>query len=217
MDADWIREFRSTGICTSWRGHVFLEVHIGGRWKLLDATGLRLYDDYDPAQRILPGGRYAYDKGDDPKTMVLSTDWERWKKQTASFFADFELSKLPVGEGRLLGTVYVAANSPVWQAIERRLLALGYQSFSFNSDYERFLAQARSGDLIITCVGGQPVLPGPYHAKYLSDDLHAKMKQAPEGVIRKRLDDGTRLMLVYGENVDAILKVVEGLIIESDR
>src|SRR5262249_54847383 len=135
MDADWIREFRSTGTCTSWRGHVFLEVHIGGRWKLLDATGLRLYDHYDPAQRILPGGRYAYDKGGDPKAMVLSTDWERWKRQTAGYFADFDLRKLPVGEGRPLGAVYVAANSPVWQAIAQRLKALGHSSFSFNTDY----------------------------------------------------------------------------------
>jgi hypothetical protein len=27
--------------------------------------------------RILPGGRYAYDKGGDPRAMILSTDWER--------------------------------------------------------------------------------------------------------------------------------------------
>jgi hypothetical protein len=113
MDADWIREYRAKGTCTSWRGHVFLEVHLGNRWRLLDASGRRLYDDYDPAMRILPGNRYAYDKGGDPKALILSTDWERWKRQTAAYFAGFDLGKLPVGEGRPLGAVYVAADSPV--------------------------------------------------------------------------------------------------------
>ena len=217
MDADWIREFRSTGTCTSWRGHVFLEVHLGGRWRLLDASGLRLYDDYDPAMRILPGNRYAYDKGGDPKEMVLSTDWERWKRQTATYFARFDLSKLPVGEGRSLGAVYVAADSPVWQALGRRMQALGYPTYSFNTDFDRYLALAKGGDLIITCVGDRPVLPEPYHARYLPDELRARMKQYPKGVIRKRLDDGTRLLLVYGKNVDAVLKIVESLELEPGR
>ncbi len=154
MDADWIREFRANGTCTSWRGHVFLEVHLGGRWRLLDASAMRLYDNYDPSMRILPGGRYAYDKGGDPKEMVLSTDWERWKVQTAKFFGGFDLAKLPVGEGRALGMVYVAADSPVWQAVGRRLKDLGFQSSSFNTDFDRQLSLARGAELIITCVGG---------------------------------------------------------------
>jgi hypothetical protein len=219
MDADWIREFRKEGACTSWRGHVFLEVHLGGRWRLLDASGMRLYEDYDPAMRILPGGRYAYDKGGDPKVMILSTDWERWKRQTAAYFARFDLSKLPVGEGRTLGMVYVVANSPVWQAVERRMQALGYQSFSFNTDFERHLAIARGGDLIITCVGDRPTLPELYHARYLlpTDAMRAKRKTEPKGAIRKRLDDGTRVMLVYGEDVNEVLEVVEGLELESGQ
>src|SRR5688500_11453055 len=36
MDADWIREFRAAGTCRSWRGHVFLEVYVDSRWRLLD-------------------------------------------------------------------------------------------------------------------------------------------------------------------------------------
>jgi hypothetical protein len=217
MDADWIREFRSKGACTSWRGHVFLEVHLGNRWRLLDASGMRLYDDHDPAMRILPGDRYAYDKGGDPKEVVLSTDWERWKRQTAAYFAHFDLSKLPVGEGRSLGAVYVAADSPVRQAVGKRLQALGYPTYSFNTDFDRFLTLAKGGDLIITCVGDRPVLPEPYHATFLPDEVRAEMKRDSKGVIRKRLDDGTRLLLVYGPDVDAVLKVVERRELEPDR
>lgn len=213
MDADWIREFRSEGTCTSWRGHVFLEVYLDGRWQLLDASGMRLYGDYDPAMRILPGGRYAYDKGGDPKAMLLSTDWERWKRQTAGYFADFDLSQLPVGEGRPLGAVYVVANSPIWQAIDRRARALGHPSYSFNTDFKRCLAMARGGDLIITWVGDQPIIPEPYDAPYraLMDEMRAKRKTAPRGVIHKQLDDGTRVILVYGEKTEDVLEAVESL------
>lgn len=217
MDADWIKEYRRKGTCTSWRGHVFLEVHLGGRWRLMDASGLRLYDDYDPTMRILPGNRYAYDKGGDPKSMILSTDWERWKRQTANHFARFDLGKLPVGEGRALGAVYVAADSPVWQAVGKRMQAIGYPTYSFNTDFDRFLGLAKGGDLIITCVGDRPVLPAPYHARYLPAEWRARIRHDPGGVIRKRLEDGTRLVLVYGKDVDAVLRVVGSLELEPGR
>ena len=55
----------------------FLEVFLGGKWQLLNASNLQLYDDYLPSTRILPGNRYAYDKGADPRELVLSPDWER--------------------------------------------------------------------------------------------------------------------------------------------
>jgi len=218
MDADWIREFRTMGTCTSWRGHVFLEVHVDGRWRLLDASGLRLFDDYDPSMRILPGGRFAYDKGDDPKAMILSTDWERWKRQTATFFNGFDLAKLPVGDGHPLDVVYVAANSPVWQAIGRRMQSLGSQTISFNTDFERQLGLAKGGDLILTCVGDRPVLPVEYQDRYLPltlKDLRLTMATEPKGTVRKRLDDGTRVTLVYGPDVEAVLKVVDSLVLEQ--
>lgn len=217
MDADWIREFRGKGSCTSWRGHVFLEVYLDHRWRLLDASGMRVYDDYDPATRIFPGGRFAYDKGGDPREMILSTDWERWKRQTAAYFATFDLAQLPVGEGHPLGAVYVAADSPVWQAVTKRMQALGLHTYSFNTDFDRFLTLAKGSDLIITCVGGRPVLPEPYRDRYLPDGVRAKMALEPQGVIRTRLDDGTRLLLVYGPDVSEVLKVVETLELGPDR
>jgi hypothetical protein len=95
--------------------------------------------------------------------------------------------------------------------------ALGYLTYSFNADFDRFLGLAKGGDLIITCVGDRPVLPEPYHARYLPEELRAKMKQSPQGVIRKRLDDGTRLLLVYRPDVDAVLRLVESLELEPGR
>jgi hypothetical protein len=102
LDADWIRGFRTKGTEGSWNGHVFLEIYIHDRWMLLDDTQLVLYKAYDTKTRILPGNRYAYDKGGDPYELVLSARWELWKKQTRAYFADFDLSKLPMGNGKSL-------------------------------------------------------------------------------------------------------------------
>jgi hypothetical protein len=102
LDADWIRGFRTKATEGSWNGHVFLEIYIHDRWMLLDDTQLVLHKDYDTKTRILPGNRYAYDKGADPYELVLSARWELWKKQTRAYFSDFDLSKLPMGNGRNL-------------------------------------------------------------------------------------------------------------------
>jgi hypothetical protein len=62
------------------------------------------------------------------------------------------------------------------------------------------------------------MLPENYHKRYLPisvDDVQAKMAQGPTGVVRKKLDDGTRVIRVYGRDVDGVLKVVEPLELES--
>ena len=82
LDVDWIRDFRTKGTEGSWNGHVFLEIFIHDRWMLLDDTQLVLYENYDTKARILPGNRYAYDKGGDPFELILSARWELWKKVT---------------------------------------------------------------------------------------------------------------------------------------
>ena len=111
LDADWIWGYRTRGIEGHWNGHVFLEVHLRDRWVLLDDTQLVLYEDYDPRMRILPGNRYAYDKGGDPYDLVLSSRWGLWKEQTRAFCRDFDLAKLPVGKGRSLGSLPNADSS----------------------------------------------------------------------------------------------------------
>ena len=83
--------------------------------------------------------------------------------------------------------------------------------------YVRKQKQA-GADLIVTSVGDEPVLPEPYRARYLPitrDELRARIKNEPKGVVRKRLDDGTRLTLVYAKDVPTLLHLVEGLEIEA--
>ena len=224
MDADWIREFRAAGESRSWRGHVFLEVFIGGKWRLLEPGALTLYDDYDPrTRRILPGERWAYDKGADPKEIVLSPDWERWKLQTAAHFKDFDLKQLPPGVGDrgrgLIEKVYVAADSPVWQMIDQRLGAAGHKVRSFNQDWDAELAAAKGGDLIVTCVGTRLVLPAERHdlLPIPYDQIQAKLRAAPSGVERKTAADGTKVVLLYTRDVPAMAKLVNELTIESTQ
>jgi hypothetical protein len=226
QDVDWIREFRANrGKCSSWRGHVFLEVSLRGRWVLLDASQLVLYEDYRTTERILPGNRYAYDKGSDPYELVLSPRWELWKKQTAAYFADFDLSRLPLAtqEGRSLRDrdgVFVAADTPVYKWIAKRCTDLGYRvRMTFNTDYGRILPRSRGNYLIVTRVGDRLVLDKDYHDPYLpwsAKELAALAARANQGVLRRRLDDGTKVYLVYGKDLDAIRRAIDSLTLEMD-
>jgi len=150
MDADWIRMFRRTrDEGQTWSGHVFLEVFVDGKWLLLNATQGMLHEDYDVRQRILPGNRFAYDKGGDYYELVMSDRWEDWKKQTAAYFRDFDLAQLPVGEGVDLprpAAVTVLGNNPEWQWTVDRVHALGLPcNGGGNGDFERFIPQAHDG------------------------------------------------------------------------
>jgi hypothetical protein len=224
MDADWIREFRASGKCNSWRGHVFLEVFIDGKWKLLEPGWLTIYDDYDPkTRRLLPGDRWAYDKGADPKEIVLSPDWERWKIQTAAHFKDFDLAQLPPGVGdrgrNLAAKVYVAADSPVWQMINKHLGEAGHKVRSFNANWDAELAAAKGGDLVITCIGQRLVLPPERHdlLPIPYDEIQAKLTTGPGGVERKTADDGTRVVLLYTRDLPAMEKLISDLRIDSSQ
>jgi hypothetical protein len=215
MDADWIRGFRTTGATQNWSGHVFLEVYFDGRWHLLNATELRLHDDYDHDARILPGNRYAYDKGADPFRLILSSDWNRWKIQTASYFKDFDLSKLPVGVGREVGSdddVYIAANSPIYQALVERVRSLGYRPrSSFNCEYDKYLAMAKGKILIETCSGKNTLPPVEKYGSYVpltSDDIKKRLNEGEAGIARKRLADGTRVIFIYATDVDKLLEAI---------
>lgn len=97
LDVCWIREFVASGRFDGGRGHVYLEVFVGGKWRLLDAMQDEIFDSYDPREQLLPGGkveRYAYDKGGNARELVLSLDWEPWKKETQRFFKGFDLQDL---------------------------------------------------------------------------------------------------------------------------
>ena len=95
MDVAWIWNFKKGRPFTSWSGHVFLEVFVNGKWSLLDPGGKTLYPDYSPKMRILPGQRFAYDKGNDPKAMIMSLQWEEWKQQTEAYFRQLDEARPP--------------------------------------------------------------------------------------------------------------------------
>jgi len=224
MDADWIREFRANGKSTSWRGHVFLEVFIDGKWRLLEPGGLTMYDDYDPkTRRLLPGDRWAYDKGTDPKEIILSPEWERWKIQTAAHFREFDLKQLPPGVGdrgrTLVQKVYVAADSPVWQMIDKHLRDAGHKVRSFNTNWDAELAAAKGGDLVITCIGERLVLPDERRdlLPISYDQIQANLHAGPGGFERKTADDGTRVVLLYTRDLPAMEKLVADLTIDSPQ
>jgi hypothetical protein len=92
MDVKWIQKRDPT-----YRGHVFLEVFVGDAWRLLDPVTERIYEDYDTHARLLPGGRFAYDKGDDPYTLILSMREIEWRAQTDAYFEHFDVTRLPEG------------------------------------------------------------------------------------------------------------------------
>jgi hypothetical protein len=220
LDLDWIAWFRAhPDQPKSWNGHVFVEVHLDGRWRLLDATQKVLYDDYDVRQRLLPGRRLAYDKGGDPYDLLLSTRWEEWKKQTRRFVETLDMSLVPVGEGASVrvdppGAVYVAADNPLWQGIADRCTRLGRRlGRSGNKDFEQWLPGARRGVLVVTCVGGRTVLPERYWPllPVLPAASADALADAPSKVIRRKAADGTDVVLLLARDADAAQAAVAGL------
>jgi hypothetical protein len=55
------------------------------------------------------------------------------------------------------------------------------------------------------------VLPEEFRARYLPipmNELRERMKTAPDGVLRKQLEYGTRVALVYGRDLAAIQRAI---------
>ena len=227
LDLDWIAWFRShPDQPKNWYGHVFLEVHVDGAWRLFDAGQGLLYADYDVKQRILPGHRLAYDKGADPYELVLSTRWELWKKQTRRFVETLDLAFVPVGEATSVkvdppGRVYVAATHPAWQwAVDRcQQLGLTMGSRSGNGEWERWLPNARRGILIVPCAAGTTVLPETYwpllpvappkQVEALGDDASQ--------VVRRKADDGTDVVLVMARDEASLRAAIAALTLEGAK
>ena len=212
LDVDWIHEFRAAPQAVkSWRGHVFLEVYLGGAWRLLDASAMRLYPAYDVRTRMLPGQRLAYDKGDDPFDLVLSCRWELWKEQTRRYVLALDDAVLPWSTSQdLLAAwrVWIAGNSPLYRYATDACGRLGYHvRKSFNDGWETWLPQARGGILIVTCQGTKPVLPEPLWGTWLPPAGQAFARGGPppeNGFLHHRLADGTTVILVTGQDSTAV-------------
>lgn len=163
MDVNWIWDFKKGRSFQSWSGHVFLEVWVDRKWMLLDPGGKLLYQDYRPQARILPGNRFAYDKGNDPKAMVMSLQWKEWKSQTEAYFHALDESLLPVdpaGGTDVNPVAWVAGNSPYYQAMSQMAVEAGLTvKRSFNAEYDTYLPQARGHVLLVETHHGAPIVP----------------------------------------------------------
>lgn len=217
MDADWIRMFRRTrNENATWSGHVFLEVHVNERWMLLDASAGKIWADYDTRQRILPGTRYAYDKGGDPYALVLSTRWEAWKEQTRRYFSEFDLALLPVGEGASLERqVFIAASNPEWQLIADRCKALQVPvGYSGNVNFEDWMPLAQGQVLVVVFKAGETVLPKEFREKLPMGELREAMSKTPSGILRHKATEGTRILIVFGPDADSLKGEIQNLTID---
>lgn len=213
MDVDWIEDFREgRDAHEEYRGHVFLEVFLDGRWQLLDAQAMRLYPHYDPVTtRILPGNRFAYDKGDDPYALVLSCRWDLWKKQTHDYFSKLDPAELPWGRYHDLlapWRVWIAGNAPFYRHAAEICRRRGYLvEKTFNRNWEKYLAQARGSILVVTCQGRRPVLPERYWDTLLPPGYRdvVEGRSLPEsGFLHRRLDDGTWVILAPGQDAPSL-------------
>ena len=162
MDVSWIWDFKKGRKFESWSGHVFLEVYVNGKWMLLDPGAKLIYKDYSPKTRILPGNRFAYHKGNDPKEMIMSLQWEQWKEQTRTYFESLDDSLLPIdsaGGTSLSPQAYVVGNSPYYQFIRALVQKQGITvAKSFNTQYDEFLPQAKGNILLIETHKGVPIV-----------------------------------------------------------
>ncbi len=229
MDVDWIRQFRHGGEkeAGGWRGHVFLEVFVDARWALLDASSLVLYRDYATTTRVLPGNRYAYDKGDDPVQLVLSPDEKRWRAQTAAFFERFDVSTLPVGAGtnlevavaseaarRLGPEVYVVCDRPSCDLATEKLTKSGARvPASFNTKFDELLPKAAGHGLLILVEGDKLVLPERYwpgETVITIADLKARMGENAAGVFERKRADGTKVVVIYGNDAASLKRAIAG-------
>jgi hypothetical protein len=203
---------------------------------LLDASGLNLYRDYKPAMRILPGTepgtahvRYAYDKSLNPYTMVKSMRWELWKKQTRVYFTDFDLARLPVGEGEALrpsssGTqlrttlpapgerISVVGNS-MTKAMVARLRHLGAQpTYTYSQNFERWFAAGRGGWLFVLAPAKRPALPEALLEQGLGasfEDLQASLNQHGSGLFARKNPEGTRIFVLWASDEAALQRLID--------
>jgi len=222
MDAGWIRAFVRGPEPDTWSGHVFLELYDGERWMLLDPQRQALYEDYDPRARILPGDRFAYDKGVDPYELVLSGRWPEWKEQTRAYFRDFDLAQLPVPPGRSVdgpALVFIAGDNPGFDVAAERITAGGGTlGPSGNVGFEQWMPSVTGHTLVVLSVAGRDVLPEPYRTRYVGARFSELRRQHVDErwwVDRRVGDDGTEVVLVYGADERALEQAIAKIEIDD--
>jgi hypothetical protein len=215
-DVEWILALRRgdpTAVRTP-RGHVFLEVHVDGRWALLDTEAGLLHARYDPAWRMLPGNRFAYDKGGDPFALLLPCRFAEWKEQAAACFGTLDLSQVPWSQPRDLmnrWNVHVAGSGEQvsWATAVAKAYGLVVPA-TIAPDDAAGLARARGATLVVLASGGRPSLHASGAALLPPDaaDFLSRSGDGSKDWLDHRLPDGTRVILVRSEDEGGVTKAL---------
>ncbi|MBI5629380.1 MAG: transglutaminase domain-containing protein [Elusimicrobia bacterium] len=126
----WMMDVRAGRPVQEYRGHVFVEAYIDGRWVLLDSTGRSYIADYDPANPFIPmqvGGDNRFCvmfKGLDPSGYGL--DSIRLGDYMVRFSKAIDPMKLNEKNGRVLDLPRAGAELP---ALSEEILARPMQAY----------------------------------------------------------------------------------------
>jgi hypothetical protein len=208
---EWIRKYVGTGQTGSFSGHVFLEVHVDGAWRLLDAQGMRMWDRYDPSDPELPGGLYAYEKGWDHYAMVHSTRRDDYIREAKARWKDFDVSTLRRNENpgrRLLPRAFAVTIGGEWRALSERITGL----MSFDLGYwKKTIDKVKGNFFVVTGIGGDVEVPPPEIDDWLPVKRVQLRKDALAGksyVKTRTLKDGTFVVLVAAPGWIALKQLI---------
>jgi hypothetical protein len=183
---------------------VFLEVYLDEQWVLLDPGARLIYTDYSPDARILPGNRFAYHKGNDPRRMIMSLQWEDWKEQTRSYFQQLDSSLLPVDTKSAVSVVpqvYIVGNDPYYKVLTEMARGKAWSvQRSFNTDYDALLPLAKGHTLLIETHRGVPIVSLEVLNKFYPGA--SKGLQSAHGVIE--IDETTIMFVDFAKTLDVL-------------
>ncbi len=208
---EWIRKYVATGETGDFSGHVFLEVFLDGKWKLLDAQGMRIWDTYDPSDPELPGGLLASEKGWDHYAMVHSTRRDLYIAEAKERWRGFDVSKLRKNKtpGRsLLPPVFAVTLSGEWRALAERIP--GLRSFDLGY-WKKTIPSVRGNIFIVTSMGGRVEVPPEEAEAWLPVTLAQLKKDSEAGkssVRTRRLEDGTLVVLLAAPGRNELMTLI---------
>ncbi len=189
----------------------YLEIHIANRWQLLDPRTLHLYPSHDPRQVLLPDSYIAYDRGTDPRALVLPHDRVAWQAQARAWLARLDQRTLPFGDAQdLLAPlrVYIAGAGAPARYAKATSETFGYLvEKTIDRGLEKVWARVRGKTLIVTCSGDQPHLPAAWRDKLLPpgwQDLVAGRKKPEAGYLTHKLQNGTRVILTAAQDYQGV-------------
>jgi hypothetical protein len=189
----------------------YLEMHIGGRWQLLDPESMHLYPSHDPRQILLPDAHMAYDRGTDPKALVLPGDQAAWRQQARGWLARLDRRTVPFGDAQdLLAPlrVFIAGAGAPARYAKATSATFGYLvEKTIDRGLEKVWARVRGKTLIVMCTGSEPHVPAAWRDKLLPpgwQDVVTGRKQPEAGYVKHTLPNGTRVILTAAQTYEAV-------------